>query len=141
MRVQYVETLPIPTADIHTRSRIADLAESAQHAAEARRDLQAGFRRRILTDLAPGGNSAKLTAKLADWPALDFKAFHDEVKRQFKNPIPLVERDAWQTRFEADRAKVAAITAEIARCEREIDAEVYALFCLDAADIALIEQV
>jgi hypothetical protein len=38
-------------------------------------------RRRILTDLAPGGVSAKLTNKLADWPTLDFKTFHDEVKK------------------------------------------------------------
>jgi hypothetical protein len=140
LRAQYVETVPIPAADAPTRARIASLAESAQRAAEARRDLQAGFRRRILTDLAPGGTTAKLTTKLADWPALDFKAFHDEVKKQFKNPIPLAERDAWQARFEADRAQVAALSAEIARCEREIDAEVYALFNLTADEIALIQQ-
>ncbi|MBK9325437.1 MAG: N-6 DNA methylase [Hydrogenophilales bacterium] len=140
LRAQYVETVPIPAADTPTRTRLAALAESAQRAAEARRDLQANFRRRVLTDLAPGGTTSKLTTKLADWPALDFKAFHDEVKKQFKSPIPLAERDAWQTRFEGDQAKVAALSAEIARCEREIDAEVYALFGLNAAEIALIEQ-
>lgn len=137
---QYVEQLPIPAADTPTRTRLATLTESAELAAEARRDLLAGFRRRVLTDLAPGGTSSKLTAKLADWPALDFKAFHDEVKKQFKNPIPLTERDAWQSRFETDRERVAALSAEIARCEREIDAEVYALFGLNAAEIALIDR-
>jgi len=35
---------------------------------------------------------------------------------------------------------VAALSAEIARCEREIDAEVYALFSLSADEIALIQQ-
>lgn len=140
LRAQYVETVPIPAADTPTRSRIAALAESAQHAAEARRELQTGFRRRVLTDLAPGGTTARLNAKLTDWPALDFKTFHDEVKKQFKNPIPLAERDAWQTRFEADKQRAQELNAEIARCERAIDAEVYALFRLTSEDISLIED-
>lgn len=136
---QYVEQLPIPKADGATRARLATLAETAERAAEARRDLQQKFRCRILTDLAPGGLSAKLTSKLLDWPALDFKAFHDEIKKQFKQPVPLAERDDWQARFDADKARVAELTAEIARCEREIDADVYRLFNLTAGEIALIE--
>jgi type I restriction-modification system DNA methylase subunit len=136
---QYVEQLPIPNTSTETRSHLSALAESAQRAAEARRDLQTALRRRILADLAPSGASAKLTTKLADWPTLDFKAFHDEVKKQFKQPIPLNERDAWQARFETDRANVVELTAEITRCEREIDAEVYQLFRLTPAEIALIE--
>lgn len=139
LRGQYVETVPIPTADAATHTRLGSLAESAQRAAEARRDLQQKFRFRVLTDLAPGGLSAKLTNKLLDWPALDFKAFHDEIRKQFKQPIPLAERDDWQARFDADKARVAELTAEIARCEREIDAEVYRLFKLTADEIALIE--
>ncbi|MCK9381666.1 MAG: N-6 DNA methylase [Sulfuritalea sp.] len=134
-----IDTIPVPKADATIRPRLASLAESAQRAAEARRDLQQKFRFRVLTDLAPGGLSAKLTNKLLDWPALDFKAFHDEIKKQFKQPIPLAERDDWQTRFDADKARIAGFTAEIARCEREIDAEVYRLFGLTADEIALIE--
>jgi fido (protein-threonine AMPylation protein) len=136
---QYVEQLPIPDAPPETRARLAALAESAQRAAEARRDLLQTFRRRVLTDLAPGGATAKLNSKLADWPALDFKAFHDEVKKQFKQPIPLAERDAWQAKFAADKARAAALSAEIARCEGEIDVLVYCLFDLTPEEIALIE--
>lgn len=133
-----VETLPIPSADADTRVRLTALAESAQHAAECRRDLLNGFHRRILADLAPAG--ARLNAKLTDWATLDFKAFHDEVKKLFKQPIPLAERDAWQTRFEADKQRAQELTAEIAHCERTIDAEVYRLFNLTPAEIALIEN-
>jgi len=139
LRAQHVETVPIPKASEDQRTAIARLAESAQRAAAARRDLLNSFRRRVLTDLAPGGTTAKLTTKLAEWPALDFKAFHDEIKKQFKQPIPLAERDEWQARFEADQARVAGLSAEIARCEREIDAQVYRLFDLTPAEIALIE--
>jgi hypothetical protein len=134
-----IETIPVPTPDKNTRIRLATLAKSAQRAAEARRDLQQKFRFRVRTDLAPGALSATLKGKLLDWPALDFKAFHDEIKKQFKQPIPLAERDDWQARFDADKARVAELTTEIARCEREIDAEVYRLFNLTADEIALIE--
>jgi len=139
LKSQYIEELPIPTAPPETRARLATLAETAQRAAEQRRDLLQAFRRRVLTDLAPGGATAKLNNKLADWPALDFKAFHDEVKKQFKQTIPLAERDAWQTRFEADKARVVEFSAEISRCEREIDTLVYRLFDLTAEEIALVE--
>jgi hypothetical protein len=139
LKSQYLGELPIPTADVSTRAHLAQLAESAQRAAEARRDLQAAFHRRILTDLVPGGATARLSGKLAGWPALDFKAFHEEVKKQFKAPIPLAERDAWQARFEADRTRVAELTAEILRCEREIDRLVYALFNLTEEEIRLVE--
>lgn len=138
LRVQYVETLPIPSADAATRVHLTALAESAQRAAECHRDLLNGFHRRILADLAPAG--ARLNAKLTDWTTLNFKAFHDEVKKLFKQPIPLPERDAWQTRFEADKQRAQELTAEIALCERAIDAEVYRLFNLTPAEIALIKS-
>jgi hypothetical protein len=140
LKTQYIEVLPIPTADTSTRIHMSRLAESAQRAAECRRDLLNGFRRRILTDLAPASCNAKLNAKLIDWATLDFKAFHDEVKKLFKQPIPLAERDAWQTRFEADKQRAQELTAEITHCERAIDAEVYRLFNLTPAEIALIEN-
>lgn len=139
LKSQYIEELPIPNAPPETRACLARLAECAQRAAEARRDLLQSFRRRVLTDLAPGGATAKLTTKIADWPALDFKAFHDEIKKQFKQPIPLAERDEWQARFEADKARATELSVEIARCEKEIDAEVYRLFDLTPNEIALIE--
>lgn len=138
VRVQYVETLPIPSADADTRVRLTALAESAQRANECSRDLLNGFRRRILADLAPAG--ARLNAKLTDWATLDFKAFHGEVKKLFKQPIPLAERDAWQTRFEADKQRAQELATEITHCERAIDAEVYRLFNLTPEEIALIEN-
>jgi hypothetical protein len=133
-----VETLPIPNADADTHARLTALTEAVQRAAESHRDLLNGFRRRILADLAPAG--IRLNTKLTEWAALDFKAFHDEVKKLFKQPIPLAERDAWQTRFEADQQRVQELTAEIAHCECTIDAEVYRLFNLTPAEIALIEN-
>jgi type I restriction-modification system DNA methylase subunit len=134
-----VETIPVPDAPNETRNRIASLAESAQGAAEERRDLLRAFARRVLTDLAPSGKSARLSARLADWPSLNFKTFQEELKKQYKTVIPLDERDAWQARFEKDRARVIDLNAQIARCEKAIDTEVYKCFDLTPEEIALIE--
>lgn len=139
VRVQYVETLPIPDPEAETRDRISAMAESAQKAAEERRDLTRAFARRVLTDLAPGGTSAKLPASIANWPSLDFKVFQSEVKKHFKTSIPFDDRDAWQARFEKDQARVLELTASIEYCERKIDAEVFQLFQLTPSEIEVIE--
>ena len=139
VRVQYVETLPVPVVAPIIRQLLEELAQKAQHAAENHRDLLASFRRRILTDLAPGGASAKLTKKLANWQELDFKTFHNEVKKQFKQTIPLVERDDWQKLFESNKSKIAALSTEIAQHEKAIDQVVYDLFGLTNEEITLIE--
>lgn len=96
LRSQYMDTVPIPEADKAVREQIGTLAKNAQRAAEERRDLMKSFARRVLTDLSPGGASARLSSKLMNWPNMDFKAFNTELKRQFKEPIPFAERDAWQ---------------------------------------------
>ncbi|MFH1495076.1 MAG: N-6 DNA methylase [Pseudomonadota bacterium] len=138
LKTQYLENLPLPDVLPKIREQLEALAQKAQSAAEARRDLLASFRRRILTDLAPGGASAKLTKKLADWPEFDFKTFHEEVKKQFKQSIPLVERDDWQALFESNKIKIEAFSAEIAQHENSIDQIVYKLFGLTNEEVALI---
>lgn len=140
LRTQYMETVPIPETDDVVREQIGALAKSAQRAAEERRNLMKSFARRVLTDLAPGGLSAKLSSKLENWPAMDFKMFGVEVKRLFKEPIPFAERDAWQERFERDRRRVGELSAEILRCQRLLDVAVAKLFGVTAEEIELMER-
>ena len=140
LRSQYMETVPIPDADTGARERIGTQAKNAQRAAEERRDLTKSFARRVLTDLAPGGASAKLSSKLENWSAMDFKAFHNEVKKQLKVTIPLDERDAWQARFEKDRNRVVELDAEIRRNQLLLDGEVESLFGVTAVEIELMER-
>jgi hypothetical protein len=134
---QYIETLPIPTADDSQRAAIAALAESCQREACARRDCQAAFRHRI-SDLAPH-RAVKLTTKLNHWWELDFAAFRAETKKLFKQDIPLTERNDWEAYFNQQRAIVQQHSAQITQLERELNQHVYALFHLTPAEIALIE--
>lgn len=140
LRVQYVETLPIPNATAEQKAELAALAETAQGAAQERYRLQQQVRRRI-PDLAADSSSAKLTNKLKEWWTLpDFVAFQEEVKKVLKADIPLKERNDWESWISETRAEIDRLTDRIRTCEREINARAYALFGLDAEEIALLEK-
>lgn len=136
---QYVEKLPIPSATPTQRDRIADLARECQTAAETRRDLRHAVAHRI-PDLAPAGHDKKLNGKLQAWWRLDFAQFRAEIKKAFKQDIPLAERAEWERYLDAERAKVLALDARIAQAAPQLDAEVYALFRLSGPEIALLES-
>ncbi len=136
---RYVEPLPIPEMDDGQRTGLSNYVLNIQTHAEARYALQDALRRRI-PDLCPPERDPKLTTKLKDWWLLpDFAAFRAEVKKCFKADIPLSERNDWEAWITRDRAEIARLTAEIAKCEAEINAQVYALFNLTAAEIKLLE--
>lgn len=132
-----IETIPIPAASEEKKVSLAALAQQCQQAAEARRDAQAAFCKRI-PDLAPGGK-AKLTQKLERWWELDFAAFRAEAKKLFKQDIPLAERNDWESYFNSQRDIVQGFTVQIAQHEAALNRTVYALFNLTADEIALIE--
>lgn len=139
LRVQYVETCPIPDASAGDRARLGEWAETAQAAAEKRYALQQSITRRI-PDLAADPANAKLTTRLKEWWTLpDFAAFHREVEKALKVRIPLLERTEWEYWITTTRAEINALTAEIARLEAEINAKVYELFELTPAEIELLE--
>ncbi len=66
-------------------------------------------------------------------------AFQKEVKKALKADIPLKERNEWDSWLGESRAEIDRLTDRIRTCEREINAKVYALFDLDAEEIALLE--
>lgn len=140
LRVQYVETAPIPDWNEAQKSDLADLADKAGKAARERLDRQQAFARRIL-DLHPADDGeTKLNGKLREWWALaDFAAFRREAKKLFKQDIPLKERGDWEDLFNEQRAAVRERDDTIAAAEASIDRIVYGLFGLDAEEIALLE--
>lgn len=65
--------------------------------------------------------------------------FTAAVKKHFKQDIPLNDRNAWEVKLKTGAARVAELTTQIKRAEREIDQILYRLFDLTPDDIALIE--
>jgi neutral trehalase len=140
MRTYYINTLPIPQATAEQKAALATLATTAQTHAEARYALQDGLCHRIY-DLRPTGSTTALNTKLKEWWLLpDFAAFRAEVKKCFKADIELSERTAWEKWITRDRAEIARLTAEIAKSEDKINAQVYALFDLTPDEITLLES-
>ena len=137
---QYVGQLPsLCDAGETERDRLAVLAGSAASLTKSREVTVAHMRHRV-PDLCPADRNMKLTVKLKNWWALDFAAFRAEVKRVFKQDIPLTERNDWETYLKVEGDKVRRLTAEIADAEREIDQIVYRLFDLTPDEIALLED-
>jgi TaqI-like C-terminal specificity domain len=143
-RAQYIETLPIPAATKAQQSELSHLSTACAQAAKARLTAQRDFGRRILDLLprpTPKGAQLSLGDKLSSWWQLeDFKAFQFEVQKRFKTDIPLRERNDWETLFTEQKNRVHQLSANIAATERSIDAMVYTLFSLNAAEIALVER-
>jgi hypothetical protein len=138
MRVQYLETVPVPEISSTDRKRLAKLGETCSAAAKGRLDIQAAVRHRILADLA-SSERGKLSRKLEQWWTLDFAAFREEAKRVFRTEVPVKERADWEAYLGTHTAQVRALDAEIDRAEREIDSIVYRLFDFTPDEIALLE--
>jgi hypothetical protein len=143
-----MERIPAPEVSQAIQKQLADLAQSAQTAAETRRDEIAKFGRAALRDLVPGGLSnltltkgAKAAALPAAWQT-ELPTFGDltaELKKRFKRELNLQERNDWDDAVAQARQKVAALTATITQAEREIDTLVYQLFALTPDEIRLVE--
>ncbi|UOG93690.1 MAG: Eco57I restriction-modification methylase domain-containing protein [Candidatus Thiothrix sulfatifontis] len=138
VRTYFIDTLPIPDATTEQKTAIATLAENCQALAEQRYVLENAFRRRI-PDLCPKDRDPKLSQKLQAWWLLDFAAFRDEVKKLFKQDIPFDDVDKWSARFDKDKAVLQDLSYQLAVQEQALNREVYALFGLDAGEVALLE--
>jgi hypothetical protein len=138
LSAQFMSRLPIPDAPTADRDAIAGLALAITEQARARYTLHRQTRHRIETDL--GASNSKLNQKLTAWWALDFPGFMAQVRTAFKRDIPLRQRDDWEEWLAAGRAQHEQRTAEIVRLETELNARVYTLFDLSAAEIRIVEE-
>jgi hypothetical protein len=136
---QFVEQTPLPEQNQIGTRELTVLCTTASEAAAARFASQESFRRRI-PDLCPSDRKPILTTRLQDWWKLDFQSFHAEVKKAFKEPIPLKQRSEWESFLREEGETVRRLSAEIEKAEREIDKIVYALFDLASDEIALLES-
>jgi hypothetical protein len=130
--------LPIPDVTDTDKEVLADLALQATTIANERYALHEQVRARILTDL--GAGAGKLNQKLTAWYDLPAKAFRAEVKKAFKQDIPLKERTEWEQALTDWQTEHQRLTAKLVDIETEINDRVYKLYGLSDADIQLLED-
>ena len=135
---QYISQLPIPDVSSVERETIGSAALAITELAKARYDLHQRVRNRLQVDW--GTPAAKLNQKLTAWWALDFTALRGELKKVFRQDIPLKERDEWEGWFAAQRQAHQQLTEQIVQLERQVNAAVYATFGLTPAEIRLVEE-
>jgi len=138
LRVQYTETLPIPNTTEDQKQIIANLAKNCQTLAETRYHKQEAVRRRI-PDLCPPQRDRKLNNKLKNWWQLDFSQFRTEIKKVFKQDIPLLERNDWEKWLRQEQTEIERLSRELTTLEQQLNNQVYALFELTKEEIKLIE--
>ena len=129
---------PIPEAPDDERRRVAELADNITAKAVERHELHRRSRHRILTDL--GTSEGKLNQKLTRWWELDFSGLRREVKKVFKQDIPVAERDEWDDWLESRRSKHERLTGEIIQLEKHLNDRVYRLFDLSDESIEILEN-
>jgi len=139
LKTQFIERLPIPPTTADDRAALGALALRITEQAKARYALHRDTRARISTDLIPTSGSGKLNNALSAWWTLGFAAFRAEVKKALRADIPVRDRAGWETYLREQRARHDALTGDIVRLETELNAHVYRLFDLSAAEIALLE--
>ncbi|CAA6803339.1 MAG: N-6 DNA methylase [uncultured Thiotrichaceae bacterium] len=139
LRTIRMETLPIPKASETQKEEISASAENCQTLAEQRYQLENAFRLEI-PSLCPADREAKLNNKLKSWWLLSFDAFKTEIKKQFKQAIPLQDTSEWRTWFEKDKTAIQTLSNQLANAEQTLNAQVYKLFRLNQEEIDLLEE-
>jgi hypothetical protein len=143
-RAQYMETLPIPTATEAQKNTIGQLAEACQTLTEQRYAIEQKVAHRLVSDLCPTDNIAKLTQKAQAWWTLDFNNLQTELKKSFglkagDKLIPISERDDWEEYLNSNRQKVEQLNQQIKEKEQALNKAVYALFGLNEEEVGLVD--
>ena len=134
-----LERTPIPKATDLQKRNIASHAENCQSFAEQRYQLENDFRLEI-PSLCSTNREAKLNNKLKSWWLLSFDAFKAEIKKQFKQPIPLKETRKWREWFDKSKTDIQQLSHQLASEEEKLNKAVYSLFKLNKEEIKLLED-
>lgn len=135
---QFMSRLPVPDVPDEIHQELSQVSMKLTRRAVERYELHGRARRRILTDF--GGSECKLNQRLTHWWKLDFPAFRRELKKVFKQDIPVAERDEWEDWLSVRCSEHEHLTAEIIQLEKQLNDHVYTLFDLSAEESAIIEE-
>ena len=135
LKVQYVQTIPLPSLSSEDRSTLARLGKYVSSAAIERASLIKAFLHRC-SDLS---SASALPDNFAQTLEGDFDQFRENLRKR-KIQISVVERDAWENYFKSKKSEVALLHEKIRDIENEFNERIYLLFGLHKDEIALIEE-
>lgn len=136
---QFMERLPIPELTAQQESDLATIAEATTALARSRYALHGDFRRTLVNEF-DGDEISSRVGLYKWWEMDDEKALSDEIKRQFKQEIPLGKRSEWRKFLAEQKAKHQSLTDDIIAQETRLNAIVYDAFKLNQEERQLIED-
>ena len=128
----YFEKLHVPTDN---QQPFIDLADSMLALNKELLETRKRFIRRLQDNIP----EVKINGALEVFDSLDFNGFVTELKKQ-KIRLSLFQQDEWEKYFNKNKQDCEALSAQIAKTDKEINARVYALYDLTDEEIKLIEQ-
>lgn len=145
-----LERIPIPEATDEQKKVIAELAEKCQEQAKKRYELEQQVREILLENFQPQNSLLTLNKKLSQWWLLSgIKELQQEARKAFKlkkAEVLNVDLDdpglqmKWLNFLNEQQQAWQTFTAEIERCEKEINISVYELFGLSDTEIKTLED-
>jgi hypothetical protein len=129
-----VKLMPIPQISEAEKEPFIALSKSLHDLAAQRHVLSI----RMTNLLKQEFGITKLSAKLTDWSAHDFKTFLSELKKQ-KIVLKGENKDDWFDRHTRLKDQIKGLEAQIAAKEQELNTLVYALYGLTPEEIAYIQ--
>jgi type I restriction-modification system DNA methylase subunit len=135
VKPQYFEQIPIPALTSSNKASLSKLAEQVIHLTIQLQSAQTDFLH-LLTD---NFTHLKVNRAIESWHEGDFAAFKKTLEKQ-KRTIPLKAQKEWREMFASSKTAYQNVQTQIATTDKAIDAAVYALYELTAAEIQLIEN-
>ncbi len=135
VKPQYFEQIPIPALTSSNKASLSKLAEQVIHLTIQLQSAQTDFLH-LLTD---NFTHLKVNRAIESWHEGDFAAFKKTLEKQ-KITIPLKAQKEWREMFASSKTAYQNVQTQIATTDKAIDAAVYALYELTAAEIQLIEN-
>ena len=130
----YLKALPIRPVTAEMEKQLSD---GVNKILSVHREYEI-LKQNVLAVLQTDLRIPKLTEKLQNWPALDWPALLDELKKQ-KVGVSLTKQMDWRSFYADQRAKALDLQTQRAATDRQIDKLVYVLYELTETEIALVE--
>ena len=138
IQAAHIEALPFPIPTIEHRGLIGGVAQHCMDLAQEREGFHAHMRREIAKHIAPGGSVEELSARMNNWHMLDVFTLRDEVRSHFGQEIAQDQLPLWEGFLSEGTFQLNKLNEDIDRCERQIDASLYAMFGLTEEEIELL---
>ncbi|MEA5098842.1 MAG: TaqI-like C-terminal specificity domain-containing protein, partial [Burkholderiaceae bacterium] len=140
VQIAQIESLPFPLPTVEQRGFIGQNSEFCMKLSMERKDFREYICGEIQTNLGPKDKTMALSQQLDNWHMLDIISFREAVRQHFGHDVPEDMVQAWEHFLDEGKYQLSRMNLDLERAERQIDAEVYDMFCLTEEEVELMDK-